>query len=102
MAQAVSNLCISRKVFLKHQVNWNRVCRVMQNLPWYNIWSADDPAAVLYKHVLLLVGHFVPTKAIHVRNNDKPWFDDQCRHVFGLRQEVRLRWTSDRSRVNRE
>ena len=23
MAQAVSNLCNSRKVFLKHQVNWN-------------------------------------------------------------------------------
>ena len=23
MAQAVPNLCVSRKVFLKHQVNWN-------------------------------------------------------------------------------
>ena len=23
MAQAVRNLCVSRKVFLKHQVNWN-------------------------------------------------------------------------------
>ena len=26
MAQAVPNLCLSRKVFLKHQVNWNTVC----------------------------------------------------------------------------
>ena len=26
MAQAVPNLCASRKVFLKHQVNWNTVC----------------------------------------------------------------------------
>ena len=26
MAQAVPNLCVSRKVFLKHQVNWNTVC----------------------------------------------------------------------------
>ena len=25
MAQAVPNLCVSRKVFLKHQVNWNTV-----------------------------------------------------------------------------
>ena len=26
MAQAVPNLCVSRKVFLKHQLNWNTVC----------------------------------------------------------------------------
>ena len=25
MAQAVINLCVRRKVFLKHQVNWNTV-----------------------------------------------------------------------------
>ena len=26
MAQAVPNMCVSRKVLLKHQVNWNTVC----------------------------------------------------------------------------
>ena len=30
MAQAVPNLCVSRKVFLKHQVNWNTICFVVQ------------------------------------------------------------------------
>ena len=34
MAQAVPNLCVSRKVFLKHQVNWNTVCGEIQNHPW--------------------------------------------------------------------
>ena len=29
MAQAVLDLCVSRKVFLKHQVNWNTVCGAM-------------------------------------------------------------------------
>ena len=29
MAQAVPNFCVSRKVFLKHQVNWNMVCGAM-------------------------------------------------------------------------
>ena len=29
MAQAVPNLCVSRKVFLKHQINWNTVCGAM-------------------------------------------------------------------------
>ena len=35
-----------------------------------------------------------------MRNKDKPWFDDQCKHAFGLKQEAQLRWTNDCSRVN--
>ena len=50
----------------------------------------------------LLVVRYVPTKVIRVRNNDKPWFDDQCRRAFDLKQEAHLRWTRDRSRVNWE
>ena len=34
-----------------------------------------------------------------MRTKDKPWFDDQCRHAFGLKQEAHLRWPRDRSRV---
>ena len=70
MAQAVPNLCVSRKVFLERQVNWNTVCGAMQDLPWHNIWSADNPVEVLNEHLLLLVGRFVPTKVIRVRNKD--------------------------------
>ena len=77
MAQAVPNLCFSRKVFLKHQVNWNTVCGAMQDPPWRNIWSADNPVEVLNEHLLLLVGRFVSTNIIRVRNKDKPWFDNQ-------------------------
>ena len=50
----------------------------------------------------MLVGRYVPTKVIRVRNKDKPWFDDQCRHAFGLYQEAHIRWTRDHSRVNWE
>ena len=35
-------------------------------------------------------------------NKHKPWFDDQCRHAFGLKQEAHFRWTRDHSRVNWE
>ena len=35
-------------------------------------------------------------------NEDKPWFDDQCSMLFGLKQEAHLQWTHDRSRVNLE
>ena len=37
MAQAVTNLYVSRKVFLNHQVNWNTVCGSIRELPWRNI-----------------------------------------------------------------
>ena len=98
ITQAVPNFCVSRKVFLKDQVHWNTVCGAMQDLSWRYIWSVE----VLNEHLLLLVGRFVPTKIIRVSNNDKPWFDDQCSHAFGLKQETHLRCTRDRSQVNWE
>ena len=48
----------------------------MQDLPWRNIWSADNPVEVLNENLLLLVGRFVPTKIIHVSNKDEPRSDD--------------------------
>ena len=102
MAQAVPNLCVSRKVFLKHQVNWNTVCGAIRELLLRNIWLSDNPVEVLNEHLSLVVGHCAPTMVIHVRDKDKPWFDDQCRQAFGLKQEAHLRWTRDRSRVNYE
>ena len=78
MAQAVPNLCFSRKVFLKHHVNWNTVCGAMQDLPWRNIWTADNSVEVLNEHLLLVVSRFVSTKIICVRNKDTPFFDDHA------------------------
>ena len=43
MDQAVPNLCVSRKVFLKHHVNFNTVCGAIRHLPWCNTWLADYP-----------------------------------------------------------
>ena len=87
MAQAVPNMCVSRKAFLQHLVNWNTVCGAIRELPCHNIWLSDNPVEVLNEHLSLLGGRYVPTKVIHVRNKDKPWFDDQCRNAFVLKQE---------------
>ena len=76
MAQAVPNLCVSRNVFLKHQVNWNTVCGAIRELPWRNIWLPDNPVEVLNEYLSLLFGRYVPAKVIRLRNKDKPWFDD--------------------------
>ena len=37
-----------------------------------------------------------------MRNKDKPWFDDQSRHAFGLKLAAHLRGTLDRYRGNWE
>ena len=93
---------MSKKVFLKHQVNWNNVCGAIRDLPWQNIWHADNPIEDLNGHLSLQVGRHVPTKVIRMLNKNKHWFDDQCRHAFGLKQEAHLRWTCGRSLVNWE
>ena len=72
VAHAVRNLCVSRKVFLKRQVNWNTVCGAIRELPWRNIWLSIIHGEVLNEHLSLLVGRYVPTKVICVRNKDKP------------------------------
>ena len=74
----------------------------IQDLPWSDIWLTDNPVEILTEHLSLLVGRYVPTKVIRVRNKDKSWFDDQCRNAFGLKQEAHHRWTYDRSLVNWE
>ena len=58
----------------------------MHDLPCRNIWLADNPVKVLNKHLSMLVGRYVPTKVIRVCEKDKPWFDDQCRYGFGLKE----------------
>ena len=70
MTQAGPNLCVSRKVFLKHQVNWNIIWGVMRELPSHIIWLADIPVEVLNEHLSVLVGRYVRTKVIHVHNKD--------------------------------
>ena len=51
-------------------------------------------------HLSLLVDCFVPTKVIPVRNKNKPWFNDDCRLAFNIKQGAHIRWTHDLSRVN--
>ena len=100
MAQSIPNLCVSRRVLLKHRVNWAAVCDAIDVLPWRCIWSADNPVEWLNVYLSLLVERFIPTKVIRVRNEDKPWFNDDCRLAFDIKQGAHIRWTRDHSRVN--
>ena len=100
MAQDIPNLCVSRRLILKHRVNWTAVCDAISELPWRSIWSSDNPVERLNVHLTLLVERFVSTNVIRVLNQDKPWFNGDCRRAFDPKQEAHLRWTRDRFRVN--
>ena len=52
MAQAIPNLCVSRRMLLKHRVNWTAAIGV---LPWRSILSADNPVERLNEHCLCLL-----------------------------------------------
>ena len=95
-AQAIPNLGASRRVLLKHRVNWTAVCDAIGVLPWRSIWSADNPVERLNVHLSQLIERFVLTKVIRVRNNAKPWFNDDGRRAFDIKQGAHLRWTRDR------
>ena len=82
MAQAIPNLCVSRRVILKHRVNLTAVCDAIGVLPWRSVWSADNPVERFNVHLSLLVERFVRTKVIRVLDKDKPWFNDDCRLAF--------------------
>ena len=51
-------------------------------------------------HLSLLVECFVPTTVIRVCNKDKPWFNDDWRLAFDIKQGAHLRCSHDHSRVN--
>ena len=61
VSQAVPNACVGRKVFPKHQVNWNTVCDAIEDLSWLSIWLVDNPVEVLNEHLYLLCIRYVPT-----------------------------------------
>ena len=66
-ARAILNLCVSRRVLLKHRVNWTAVCDAICEL-LQSIWSADNKVERLNVHLSLLVERFVQTRVIRVRN----------------------------------
>ena len=65
-----------------------------------NIFPHDNPVEEFNEHQYLLARRYVSTKVIREPNKDKPWFDDECRHAFILKQETHLLCTRDRSQVN--
>ena len=61
---------------------------------------AENPVEIFNVHLFLLFERFVPTKVTCVDNKHKPWFNDDCRRAFDLRQGAHLRLTRDHSRLN--
>ena len=106
MALAIPNLCVSNKVFLKHQVNWKTVSGAIQDLPWRDIWFVDNlvevPSSVWMElcPCWLDVMHQLRSSVCATRINQGQMINAGM--LFGLKQEAHLRWTCDRFLVNWE
>ena len=69
MARAVPNLCVSRKVFLKHhyiRIQFVVQCRICHGVE-YGL-HANNPVEDFNEHLLLLIGRFAPTKVTFCSN----------------------------------
>ena len=103
MAQAIQNLCVSRKVFLKHQANWNTVCGTIQDPPRRNIWSADNHVTVLTRICCCWLDVlFQPTSSILATTISIGLTINAGTLNFGIKQEALLRRTRDLSWINWE
>ena len=65
-AQSVPNICISRCVFMKHQINWDAVRTAVQRLPRYHICRSDEPVEQLHLHLSKLVKRYVPARVVRI------------------------------------
>ena len=99
MAQTVPNLCVSRKVFLKHQVNWNTVCGAIREQPGRYICLSDNPVEVLNEHLSLLSQ---PRSSVCVTRISIGLMISAGMLLASSSQEAHLRWTRELYRVNWE
>ena len=84
MTPAVPNVCLHRKVFMKHRFHWGTVSGAVHEVPWRSTCTADNPVGLLNEQLSLLVCRFMPTKVIHVHDKDMLKFINDLKHAFKL------------------
>ena len=93
----VPQFCVSRLVHQKSRIQWDALEQDVQSIPWSAILRSENPVRELNGQLQTIVAARIPTVTIRVRNNDKPWFDENCRRAFDAKQTAFLRWNRTRS-----
>ena len=101
MGQAVPNYCVSIKIFLTDQVNWNTCCGAINDLNWNNIYHDDNTVDVLdICNCWMDVMYQHRPSVCATRINLSMMINAGV--LLASKQGAHLRWTRDRSRVNWE
>lgn len=95
----VPDITISRKVYLKSQVNWDNVCDDVTNIQWNHIIRSEDPVSSLNNSLLDILQRRVPSKLIKSRMKDKAWFNDNCKRAYNNKQSAYHRWRRNRTQL---
>ena len=99
-SQVVPDVTIRKRVLLKNRVNWDNVQRAVVDLPWSTFRESQDPVEQLNDGLASIVDRFVPSTVIRLRTRDDPWFDDECRAAYELKQSAYFRWSRGRCEEN--
>jgi hypothetical protein len=93
VSQALPFHDVSRVVYVKSRINWDRVRAEVSALPWGQIYCAADPVSSLNDGISGVIRRCVPTAVMRFRSGDTPWFTAECRRAFDLKQTAYRNWT---------
>ena len=97
VVQNISNITISKKVYIKSRANWDTISGDIANISWPQIFNDNDPASRLNSILVDIIDRRIPSRILRHRQKDKPWFNDTCQRAYDDKQEAYRLWTRNRS-----
>ena len=101
--QKIPNHTITKKVWMKNRANWEALrLRVRNDMDWHAILTNRNPITCLNDQLRQLCQRHIPTKTIKFRNNDKSWFNQECRRALQEKQTAFGEWRRSRTQESYE
>ena len=95
----IPNIQISKKVYLKSRIDWQKVKSDIEKIEWSKIYKSPNSIVDLNAALIDIINRRVPTKIIKKRLKDKPWFNADCINAFNEKQTAYNLWSQNKSRL---
>ena len=89
-----------RQIYLKHNVNWDRISSKVSSLSWGEVFRDPNPIDLLNSKISDIIKQHIPVKNLTIRSGDKPWFNAECRRANCDKQTAYHRWSRNRTHDN--
>ena len=71
--------------------------RDFSQLNWPHYYHQDDPIEPLSNIIVEILDRRIPSTVVTFRNNDKAWFNNDCKRAYLEKQEAYNLWKRNRS-----